>query len=173
MEEYVATLLFKYNHPLPKKCQLSPFKANPIVYGAKTPAQTQTTALLCLPQTSSTSKALLLPSSTKPVDIGTKQASAACRTNDKITQLLYYCATYPNDGIPYRASNMILSVQSNAAYVNASKFRSRAGTHIMCSENDPVPSHNGPVLTITQIIKFFCLLLQNPNLPPSFFVPKK
>eukprot|EP00804_Cyclotella_cryptica_P000723 CCRYP_001011-RA/>CCRYP_001011-RA protein AED:0.46 eAED:0.46 QI:0/-1/0/1/-1/1/1/0/79 len=36
MKEYIATLLFKYNHPLPKKRQLSPFRATPIVYGAKT-----------------------------------------------------------------------------------------------------------------------------------------
>ncbi len=43
MEEYIATLLFKYNHPLPKKRQLSPFKATPIIYGAKTQfSRTQT-----------------------------------------------------------------------------------------------------------------------------------
>ena len=36
MEEYIATVLFKYNHPMPKKHQLSPSKAAPIIYGAKT-----------------------------------------------------------------------------------------------------------------------------------------
>eukprot|EP00804_Cyclotella_cryptica_P027782 CCRYP_009193-RA/>CCRYP_009193-RA protein AED:0.35 eAED:0.35 QI:0/0/0/1/0/0/2/0/335 len=36
MKEYIASLLFKYNHPHPKKHQLSPFKATPIFYGAKT-----------------------------------------------------------------------------------------------------------------------------------------
>ena len=32
-------------------------------------------------------------------------------------------------------------------------MRSRVGAHIMLSENTPVPSLNGPVLTIAQIIK--------------------
>ena len=48
---------------------------------------------------------------------------------------------------------MILAAHSNAAYLNVSRARSRAGTHIILSENTPVPSINGPVLTIDQIIK--------------------
>ena len=48
---------------------------------------------------------------------------------------------------------MILSAHSNAAYLNVSRARSRAGAHIMLSEKTPVPSLNGPVLTISQIIK--------------------
>ena len=48
---------------------------------------------------------------------------------------------------------MILSTHSDAAYLNVSRACSRAGAHIMLSENTPVPSLNGPVLTIAQIIK--------------------
>ena len=48
---------------------------------------------------------------------------------------------------------MILSAHSDAAYLNVPRARSCAGTHIMLSENTPVPSLNGPVLTIAQIIK--------------------
>ena len=48
---------------------------------------------------------------------------------------------------------MILSAHSNAAYLNVSCARSRAGAHIMLSENTPVPSLNRPVLSIAQIIK--------------------
>ena len=40
-----------------------------------------------------------------------------------------------------------------AAYLNVSCARSRAGAHIMHSKNTPVPSINGPVLTIAQVIK--------------------
>ena len=47
--------------------------------------------------------------------IGSKQAIATSSTNAKITQLLDYCATYPNDGITYRADHMILAAHSNAA----------------------------------------------------------
>ena len=48
---------------------------------------------------------------------------------------------------------MFLSDHSDAAYLNVPRARSRAGAHIMLSENTPVPSLNGPVLTIAQIIK--------------------
>ena len=48
---------------------------------------------------------------------------------------------------------MVLSAQSNAAYLKVSKERSRADAHIMLSEDVPVPRYNGPVLAIAQIIK--------------------
>ena len=47
---------------------------------------------------------------------------------------------------------MILSSHSDVAYLNITKARSRAGDHIMLSENVPVPAYNGPILTIAQII---------------------
>eukprot|EP00804_Cyclotella_cryptica_P026150 CCRYP_013039-RC/>CCRYP_013039-RC protein AED:0.28 eAED:0.28 QI:0/0/0/1/0/0.66/3/0/379 len=106
-------------------------------------------------------------------DIGTEQASATSRTNDKVNQLLDYCATYPNDGTTYRSSDMVLSAHSDAAYLNASKSRSRAGAYIMCSENDPVPSHNGPVLTIAQIIKFVTSSAAESELAALFICAKE
>ena len=48
---------------------------------------------------------------------------------------------------------MVLSAHSDAAYLNVSKARSRAGAHIILSEDVPVPKYNGPVITIAQIIK--------------------
>jgi hypothetical protein len=88
--------------------------------------------------------------------IGTQQAAATESTNERVNHLLDYCAsaTYPNDGILYRASNMILAAHSNAAYLNVSKARSQAGAHIMLSEDIPIPAFNGPILTLSKIIKF-------------------
>ena len=48
---------------------------------------------------------------------------------------------------------MVLSAHSDAAYLNVSKARSRAGAHIILSEDVPVPKYNGPVVTIAKIIK--------------------
>ena len=48
---------------------------------------------------------------------------------------------------------MILSAHSNTVYINVPCPCSRAGAHIMLSENTPVPSINRPVLKISQIIK--------------------
>ena len=68
-------------------------------------------------------------------------------------QILEYVATYPSDGITFRASNMVLAAHSDAAYFNVAKNCSRAGTHIMLSEEVPVPTYNGLILTIAQIIR--------------------
>eukprot|EP00804_Cyclotella_cryptica_P009972 CCRYP_015404-RA/>CCRYP_015404-RA protein AED:0.29 eAED:0.29 QI:0/0/0/1/1/1/2/0/498 len=183
MKEHIATLLVKYNHPLPKKRQLSPFKATPIVYGAKTYADPDNSPPLptegikgvqgivgaLLYYARAVDNKLLHALS----DIGTEQASATSRTNNKINQLLDYCTTYPNDGITYRSSDMILSAHSYAAYLNASKSRSRTGAYIMCSENDLVPSHNGPVLTIAQIIKFVTSSAAESELAALFICTKE
>eukprot|EP00804_Cyclotella_cryptica_P009041 CCRYP_003144-RB/>CCRYP_003144-RB protein AED:0.42 eAED:0.43 QI:0/0/0/1/0/0/2/0/355 len=171
--------------PPPKKRQLSPFKATPIVYGAKTqfsadpdnspPLPTEgikrvqgiVGALLYYARAVDNKLLHVLS------DIGTEQASATSRTNDKVNQLLDYCATYPNDGTTYRSSDMVLSAHSDAAYLNARKSRSHAGAYIMCSENDPVPSHNGPVLTIAQIIKFVTSSAAESELAALFICAKE
>ena len=86
-------------------------------------------------------------------DLASTQAAATELTKTDLGQLLDYLSTYPDDGILYRSSAMILSAHSDAAYLNVPRARSLACAHIMLSENTPVPSLNGPVLTIAQIIK--------------------
>ena len=85
--------------------------------------------------------------------IGAQQAAATEDTVSAIEQLLDYVATYPDDGILFRKSDMILAVHANAGFLNESRSRSIAGAHIFLSENDPKPKLNEPVLTIAQIIK--------------------
>jgi hypothetical protein len=166
MEDYIDTVLTKYNHQQPKKPVLSPYKATPISYGAKvqysededsTPPlndagikRVQGIVGALLYYARAVDNKLLHALS----EIGTQQAAATEATNDRVNHLLDYCSTYPNDGILYRASNMILAAHSDAAYLNVGKARSRSGAHIMLSEDIPVPTFNGPVLTISQIIKF-------------------
>ena len=62
--------------------------------------------------------------------IGTQQAAATEATNEAINQMLDYLDTYPNDGIVYHASDMILAAHSDAGFHNEPKGRSRAGAHI-------------------------------------------
>ena len=85
--------------------------------------------------------------------IGFQQAAATEEMKDAIEQLLDYVATYPDDGILFRKSDMILAAHADAGFLNESKARSQAGAHIFLSENEPKPKLNGPVLTIAQIIK--------------------
>ncbi len=49
---------------------------------------------------------------------------------------------------------MILCAHAHAGFHNESKGQSRAGTHIFVSKNSPFLQHNGPVLSISQIMKF-------------------
>ena len=71
-----------------------------------------------------------------------------------VHHLLDYCATYPDDRITYRVSNMVFAAHSDAGFNNESTSRSRAGAHIFLSENDSILRWNGPLLTIVQIMKY-------------------
>ena len=53
----------------------------------------------------------------------------------------------------YHASDMILSVHSDAGYNNTPKAICRAGGHSFMSINENIPPPNGSVLNIAQIIK--------------------
>eukprot|EP00804_Cyclotella_cryptica_P003594 CCRYP_002189-RA/>CCRYP_002189-RA protein AED:0.44 eAED:0.44 QI:0/-1/0/1/-1/1/1/0/141 len=86
--------------------------------------------------------------------ISSQQTAATQNTASAVHQLLDYVPTYPNDGITYRTSSMILAAHSDASYLTDAGSRSRAGAHIFLSKNDPIPRHNMPILTISQIIKY-------------------
>ena len=64
-----------------------------------------------------------------------------------------YVATYPNDGITFCTSVIILSAHSDATYLNQSKVCSCIGTYISLSEDIPSNAINGPILTLAQIMK--------------------
>ena len=53
---------------------------------------------------------------------------------------------------------MVIYDHSDAGFHNEFKVHSCAGVHIFLSDNDPDPRWNGPVLTISQIIKFVMTL---------------
>jgi hypothetical protein len=96
------------------------------------------------------------------------QSKVTVRTEQLVHTLLHYVATYPNDGIVYRASDMVLCAHADASYLNETKSRSRAGAHIYLSEDDPIPCFNGTVLTIATIIKFVMALAAKAELAALF-----
>ena len=102
-----------------------------------------------------------------------QQAAATEETASAIEQLLYYVATYPNDGILFRKSDMILAAHADAGFLNESRARSRAGTHISLSENEPKPKLNGPVLTIAQIIKTVMASAAEAEMAALYIMSKK
>ena len=166
MKGYIAKVLLKYGHPLPKKLQLSPHKHQEISYGAKEQLYPEYETSLPLDiQVTKRVQGIVgaLFYYARTVDnkllvglnaIGSQQASAAQHTSEDIDQILDYCATYPADGILYRSSNMVLCAHSDSGFHNESKRQSRAGEHIFLSENDAMPRWNRPVLALAKIIKF-------------------
>ncbi len=86
--------------------------------------------------------------------IAAHQAKATVATEQAVDLLLDYVATYPNGGIVYWASDMILCAHADAGFLNKTNSCSRAGTHIYLSEDNPFPRFNGAILFIAQIIKF-------------------
>ena len=139
MDGYILELRNKFQHMQPKKPQLSPHKHHPIDYGAtqKLVQPTDTSkplnekgikiikgivgALLYVGRAVNTKLLVALSA------IGYQQAAATEDTAAEIEQLIYYVATYPNDGILFRKSDMILAAHADAGFFNESRARSRAG----------------------------------------------
>ena len=65
--------------------------------------------------------------------IGAQQTAATEDTATAIEQLLDYVATYPNYGILFRKSDMILAAHADAGFLNESRDISRSGAHIFLS----------------------------------------
>jgi hypothetical protein len=166
MRSYVKDLLLSLNWPMPKKPQLLPFAPTPIVYGQKTQftLDKDTLASLlpeCIKRVQKIIRSLLYYAwavDNKPLvslnAISARQAKATIHTGQLVKTLLNYVATYPNNGIVYRASDMVLCAHADAGYLNETWSRSRAEAHIYLLDDYPTPRFNGTVLTIGAIIKF-------------------
>ena len=68
---------------------------------------------------------------------------------------------------------MILAAHVDKGFLNESKARIRAGTHIFLSENDLKPKLNGPVLTIAQIIKNLMASAAEAEMAALYIIDKK
>ena len=68
---------------------------------------------------------------------------------------------------------MILAAHADAGFLNESRARSRAGAHIFLSENDPKPRLNGPILTISQMIKTVMASAVEAEMAALFITAKK
>ena len=87
--------------------------------------------------------------------------------------LLDYVATYPNHGILYRASDMVLVTHADAGFHNETKGRSRAGAHIFLAKDESYPCLNGAILTVDQIIKFVMASAAEAELGALFIAAQK
>ena len=85
-------------------------------------------------------------------DIGTTQAKPTKYTKEEYQQLIDYVATYSNTIVRYYASDMILFVDSDAAYLVLPKARSRIARYHYLSSMPPTPEQSpmlhAPILVV-------------------------
>ena len=133
MRTYIDTLLLTLDWPKPRKRQLSPFIAAPIAYGQKTQftPEEDTSAPLSAKRLLRVQKIIgSLLYYARAVDnkllvalnaISARQSKATIHTEQLVHTLLDYVATYPNDSIVFRASDMVLCAHADAGYLNETK----------------------------------------------------
>ena len=76
-------------------------------------------------------------------------AKPTTKTTDKAQQLMDYLNTYPNAYIRYYASDMVLHIDSDAAYLVAPNARSRIAGYFHLSDHPNITKHptlNGAIL---------------------------
>jgi hypothetical protein len=86
-------------------------------------------------------------------EIAARQTQPTQNTLNKCQILLDYAATHPNTILRYKASDMVLHVDSDTAYLVQAKARSRIVGSFNLSSNpsllplDQTPTPNAPILT--------------------------
>ncbi len=102
-----------------------------------------------------------------------KQAAPTVRTMQKCLQFLDYAASQEDTIVTYQASDMRLTIHSNASYLSELKARSRAGDHMFMAGNEDIPINNGVVLNMSQIIRAVMSSAAEAKLGALFINAKK
>jgi hypothetical protein len=170
MPEYVSKALLNLNHPTPTLPQHAPHRWTAPVYGQKIQfAATDLSPLLDaigikrVQQISGTF--LYYSRSIDPTiivalnEISLQQSSPTEATRQACNMLMDYLSTHPDAKIRYHASDMVLAVCSDAAYLILPNARSRAAGHFFLTNlpgatNDPpYPKPNGAVHVLCKTIR--------------------
>ena len=167
MPTYIPNLLKKLQHLHPNTPQYSPHDFVPIKFSAKGDRQ-----FMQQPDTSPHLKhedikwvqsaigsllyyARALDNTILPAlnQLGTEQALPTVTTKKKLMRLLDYVATYPTAQLRFYASDMILNIDSDAAYLVLPKARSRLAGYFRMLDKTPKYYHNGAVLIECKTIR--------------------
>jgi hypothetical protein len=170
MPGYVPKALLTLRHPPPARPQHSPHRWAAPVYGPQTQlASTDISPLLDklgIKRVQQISGLFLYYSRCcDPTiivalnEISNNQASPTKHTKQACDMLLDYLSTHPDATIRYHASDMILAICSDAAYLVLPNARSRAAGHFFlttlpsASSSPPNPKPNGAVHVLCKTIR--------------------
>jgi hypothetical protein len=170
MPGYVANTLARLQHRRPTRPQFAPHQWTQPAYGQKlqlapideSPPLDKTKTLYvqsCVGSFLYYARAVdatMLPAIN---EISGSQAKPTTNTLQACKMLMDYAATYPVAIIRYFASDMILHVDSDAAYLVLPNARSRYAGHYFLSDRPPPPptkpspKPNGAILTVCKTIR--------------------
>ena len=163
MDGYIKQALLELEHVVPALPQHAPSRYTPPTYGARIQyARVDDTRPLTADQINYIQKVLgkllryargvdnTMAHAINDVSISAAKGTKATRA--AVHHLLDYAYTHPAAEIIYRASGMILRVDSDAAYLVAPEARSRAGGYRYLSDKSGM-IFNGPVLVLAKVIK--------------------
>ena len=85
--------------------------------------------------------------------IGTEQALPTTNTKQKLRRLLDYVATYPKAYLRFYASDMLLEIDSDAAYLVLPKARSRLAGYFRLLDKNKQFKYNGAILIECKTIR--------------------
>ena len=166
MPHYVQKALKRLQHPFPSSPQYSPQHHNPVTYSRKSPQAAtamDTSPYLDKKDTRWTQSVVgtflyyarcVDPTiSTAINDISMSQSQPTTTTRQQCNRLMDYVATYPDAYIRYHASNLILSVDSDASYLVLPKARSRIAGFFQLTDAKDSPNRNGPLQVECKTIK--------------------
>ena len=163
MDGYVEQALKEFNHIQPKQKHLGPSKIDRPDYGAKVQyVKEDITGNLNEDQIKFiqrvTGKFLFYARAIDDTmlhalnDIASSTVNGTEATLAATKYFLNYASSNPNGQIIYRASDMILRIDSDAAYLVRPEARSRAGGYHYLGSKDGT-LFNGPILVLAKIIK--------------------
>ena len=170
MPGYIPKLRSRLNHPQPSRPQHAPHRWTQPAYGKVTQfaPQPDSSPFLNAKDTkelqSTTGSLLYYSRAVDPTllpalnEIATSQARPTEKTRQKVQWLMDFVATYPNAKIRFYKSDMILYVDSDAAYLVLPNARSRFAGHFFLSNRVPdpfkiPPPPNGPIHTECRTIR--------------------
>ena len=170
MPDYILNALLKFQHKSPSRPCHAPHKWTRPAYGKTTqyappPDETdllQTKAEITRIQAvvgtflyyARAIDCTILPALNQ---LSTQQSKPTLQTNDDATMLLDFAATYPHAKIRFHASEMILNIDTDAAYLVMPNAKSRIAGYFYLSSlpnasGTPIPI-NGPILVECTTIK--------------------
>ena len=85
--------------------------------------------------------------------IASRQSRGTEDLEQEVKQFLDYCATHPNAGVRFVASDMILALHSDASYLSEPKVKSRTAGHFFLGKQNDEDFDNGAIMTLSKIIK--------------------